>query len=241
MNRSRLFLLSLCTMLLAVMALSASAAQAEPNAKWLILDEDGTALDANDLHAAIEGTLENNHLILLTEILKLKVEILCTAIQLIGGAILGQGSVVGTVKLTGCKIVISGKESKPCVPHTKGAPAGTLESTHGHGLIVLHELSPTVRDELVLLLPETGNTIFTLEMGEACALGESLPIKGKFVVKDCQNAFLTHQVIHLIEEGPLSHLFIISDTPEHAVKVDGSVNVFLSGTHLNRPWSGMAG
>jgi len=92
-----------------------------------------------------------------------------------------------------------------------------------------------------LLEPSEGTFFMTLETGEECAIGEKIPILGKLYIKDCENRFEKHQVIHLIEEGPLSEMWVISKTAEHKVKLDGSALVSLTGAHAGLAWGAMPG
>lgn len=245
MIRTKLGLLGLCAVVLGVMAFSASAAQAEAGASWLILMANGEVLTGAQLPATIEGEIENSDASLLTEILKIPTKILCTAGTLTSAELIGTGSVKkgAKVKFTGCKTFLKGEATanELCLPHTKGTAGGTVETNAGHALIVLHTLEGGTKDELVEILPDEGETFATLEMNEACPIGEKVPIKGKFVVKDCEGKFLEHLVKHLIIEGPLTHLFAISDTAEHKSTIDGSAWIFLSGAHAGLKWGGMPG
>ncbi len=234
-------LLGLLVVMAALFAMTATAANAETNAKWLILDKDGTALDANNLHAAIGVSLENNDGSFLTKILGINVKILCTAMEVIGGALLGQGTIAeGRLKFFGCETFLNGVSSPACVPHTAGTAAGTIETKFLSGLLVLHLLEPSgVRDDLLKIFPSEGTVLAQLQMGATCPLGENISVNGTVFLKDCEAALLTHRVIHLFEQGPLTELWVLSKSKEHLESsLDGSGLLFLTGTHLNFSYSG---
>ena len=76
-------------------------------------------------------------------------------------------------------------------------------------------------------------------MGEECALGETVPLKGKLSLKDAE---LTELLIeHLFTQGPLTELWVLTNTAEHAVTIDGNANVMLSGAHEGVEWCGAPG
>lgn len=241
MIRTRLGLLGLCAVVLGVMAFSASAAQATVGAKWLILDPNGTVLDAANLPATIGGTIENEEASLLSKVLGIAVEILCKKGTLIGVSLEKEGSLTngGKVQFTGCSVDLNGTPNPACEPHSAGSPVGTVETLAGKGLAVLHELAGGVKHELTRIEPKEGETFVTINMGEECPIGELIPVRGKLFLKDCENAFLTHQVIHLVEEFPvLTDLWVLNKTAEHKATIDGSALIFLTGAHLNYLWGG---
>jgi hypothetical protein len=148
-------------------------------------------------------------------------------------------------------------ESKVCIPHTSGAPAGTLETNKLRGDLGLHFLlnakGEKIKDEKtgevilhgpIQLLPEVGEIYMTLELGSGeCAIGEKVPIIGTFYAHDVENksGIETHQVKHVIEEGPGTAVWVISKTEEHKVILDGSAVLFLNGADVGLKWGGMIG
>ncbi len=250
MTRSRVGILTLCAVVLGLMSFVTGIAQAEPGSIWLILDKDGTLLTTATLPATAQITLEAEDGALLTKILGIKVRILCTAAEAIGASLEKEGKITNgsKVKFTGCKTFLtpSGKaeeESKACSPHTKGAPAGTIETNKLLGLIVLHKLEPSgTKDELVLIHPSEGTAFVTFEMEATCPIGEKIPVNGDLLLQDCEKAFLKHQVIHLWVQGPLTELWVLNKNAEHLeTSLDGSVLAFLIGPHLNLSWGGDPG
>jgi len=104
------------------------------------------------------------------------------------------------------------------------------------------------------LEPEEGTTFVTIESSAECSFGSKIPVIGKFVFKDCSLRVKDKEgketgacipqgreerVTHLVEEGPLTELWVISKTEEHKSTIDGSANVFLTGkAHEGLKWSG---
>jgi hypothetical protein len=243
MIRSRLGVFAVLVLTLGVVASLAGIAEAEVGAKWLVLNKVGEAIDTAKLPVLLKAEIESlKKEILLTEILKIKVEKTCSAVEMVSMELVGEGKLKagGKLKFTGCRMILNGVESKACTPHTKGAPAGTLETNALKGELLLHKLEVGT-DSLILMEPSEGTTFMTLETSEECAIGEKIPILGKLYVKDCENAFGKHQVIHLIEEGPLTEAWVISKTEEHKMKLDGSALVSLTGAHAGLAWGAMPG
>jgi hypothetical protein len=235
MNRTRLGLLGLCAVVFGIMAFGASAAQAEAGGKWLILPvKNGTAVEAGSLPtnnlAILGATLENSHGILLTKVLGSLLHILCTAVQLIGVHLMGGGTLSnGKVQFTGCKTIINGTPAPECEVHSAGKPVGTVETEEGKGLLAL-VAGGGVRTKIT----PVGTNFVTLEMGEACPVGEKLPVKGTLYIKDCvAGAETKHLATHLIEEdGVNSTLTVLGNS----AKIDGSANVVLTGNHAGMEW-----
>lgn len=245
-SRQGLRALGLCALVLGLMTFASTAAHAEVGASWGYVFMGTLFQFGAALEPGLETALENNHGALLTTIGGVKVEILCTSITAVNMKLKAQGTVLGKLKFHGCKLKLNGVESKACEPHV-GANKGLIETVTLEGLIRLHLLGGGVRDETVLfkrdpIQPEKLEVMATVITGEECAIGEEIPIGGKFSVKDCQDTFLTHKLFHLAEAfAPLTHLWVISDTVEHAATLDGSVLVGLLAPHANLAWAGTPG
>lgn len=243
MSRSRLGLLGLCAVVLGVMAFSASAAQAEAGAKWLILSN-GIAKTGEELPSELIGSAENNDLSLLTKVVGIKVKILCTGFTLIGAKLQGAGSITPgfKIKLTGCLTALNEEYVPECEAHSPGQPNGTIISNELKALTVLHEPSVGVREGVLRIEPLAGVTIFPIVLGPLCPVGNNLPIIGKLYLKDCEGKFTTHLVKHLLEElKALTKMWAISETAEHVATLDGSFLFFLTGAHTGLAWGGMPG
>jgi len=238
--RSRLGLkaLGLCALLVGVMAITASAAQAE--GEW---DVGGKKLSTYSpaLEPEVAGKLENKMGTLLTNVNGLNIGVLCTAGTLTGVKLkAGDKTSNGFVTFTGCNVwEVSGStfvKELSCTVKTVGQANGTVQSEEGYGLVELHEDGSTVT--LIIPLKEVeGKPLFgTIEFG-ACALPEEMPVYGKLDVKDCENKATVSQPIHLIEEHSLSALYAINT--KHPVTLDGSAEVFLTGAHAGQSWAAL--
>jgi hypothetical protein len=229
MTRShRLKAMGLCLMMALGLLAFAGSAQATVGSKWMV---NGADITTNVLLPQVQITeIENKTASLLfTTGGGTKVEILCTNAELINVKLKAEGSLTeGSVKFSGCLTKLNGSTSGPCKPFT-GAESGVVKTEKGLGLIILHEGAG-----LTLIKPETGTLLATIELGEECSIGESVPVAGELVLKDA--AFTTEAAEHLIAEGPLTSLTALGQP----ATIDGSAWVKLVGTgHEGLKWSGL--
>lgn len=264
MIRSRFGLLGLCAVVFGVMAFGAAAAHAEVGAQWLLAE---LFKDANGevlvklipfLPATVELKKETTG-ILHSKISGTEVLFECEEIKAINAKLLPNGSIGekegavsgSKVRFSGCKTKLKGVESKPCEPNAGGTEPGVINTSSGHGLIVLHILKNEKgeeigKDELVKILPDSGETFATIEMGKECSIGTKVPVIGEAFLKDCLKQFLEHKLEHLVEvdgtvkEGGtgLTKLWVISKTTEHEATILGSAWAFLGGVHKGLHFSG---
>lgn len=243
MTRSRLGPLGLCAMVFVLMAFSASAAQATIGAKWLILKSAGvlkTEAEVNAGTASILGEAETTG-VLHTKIAGVAVLIECKKLATEKAFLLANGSIgesAGNVK--GSKMKFSECITKLNLVHTPLCDPlkGVISTVPLHALLELHELTGGVRDDLIRVLPDTGEDLGFIEMSEECSIGEKILIVGKVTLQDCENLALSHLAKHLMEIGPLTELWAISKTPEHVVTLLGSGFASLGGTGVGLLWSG---
>lgn len=248
-SRLRLKVLGLCALALGLMAIgTAGVAQAEPGAYWGYLDAQnklikfGPGLEPElgfEIEELKDPTDPGKHLVLLTEIFKQKIAILCGEL-LSDLKLKAEGLVLGLLTFHKCILKINGVTSVPCEP-SFGGSKGLIKTLELHGLILLHKLEPSgEKHDVVEFKPHVGsNAIAHIKLGEECAIGEEILLNGTFAFQDCQKEFLVHKVVHLWEEfAPLTKLWVISNTLEHKTTIDGSVNVFLTGAHAGLRWAG---
>lgn len=233
MTRSKLGLMGLCAVIFGVMAMSASSAQASLFT-WLYLKvEGGTATEVSGTEKiAVEGKIDSNDITLLTKEIGIKFAVTCTNFALTGVNLEKEGTLTpgGKVKFTGCEAYGKGslEEALGCKVHSAGQPAGTVESLEGKGALLLHEIKAGETELVTKIEPKEG-TVFATFLTEGCVLPESNPINGKLFLKDCQLMAELHLKEHLIEQGPLTSLWVGKDTAEHLeTSIDGSAWVFLS-------------
>jgi hypothetical protein len=239
MIRSRLGLkaLGLSAMLLGLMAFTASGAQAEATAAWMV---NGTNVNATLLPSIDISEIETGKASLLTKIAGATVTYTCTGAKLVGAKLEPEGKLTngGKVLFTGCETFVNGALSAVCVPKSSGKANGEIESLAGKGLIELN----AAKEPVTKISPSSGETFATILHGGECGLPESVPVKGKLVIKDCKKEGKVELVSHLIEQDTtLSHLFVISDTAEHAAIIDGSALTALTGAHAGLKFSGLPG
>jgi hypothetical protein len=209
------------------MAIGAGAAQAST---WMV---GGVNLAANAESAAVEGSLENNDGALLTTISSLAIKILCTSGTFENVKLKGTDTTSnGKVLFEGCEVYKdSNGEALHCGVHTSGSAAGIIKTTEGHGLVELHNNATNAPDELAtLVIPNNAESRFATLLTSGCTLPEVVPVFGSLALRDCEGKGEVEQATHLVVELPaLSHVFVISDTAEHAAKLVGSANVSLNG------------
>jgi hypothetical protein len=237
MIRSRLGLkaLVLSGLLLGLMAF-ASSAQAEVGANWRV---NGTNVNSTLLpELAVELENKTASLLFVTKG-GTHVEILCTAAGFAGGGgkLTTNGTItLGDVLFTGCVVLLNKVAAPKCHPHSPAKPELSQEilTENGEGLIILH--SGTVKDA-VLIKPDNVTGLFVnIALGETCAIGESVDVKGELFLEDClgEASFLEEKVTHLVREGPLFGLTALGQP----AKIIGSANITLAGAHKGLKWSG---
>jgi len=227
---SKMKLLGLCTLALAVMAISAGAAQAEKGAFWLV----NGAKISESLLPTLTGSQEGTGK-LLAKLGANEFHITCTGFNPIGAHLVEpNGSLLGQIEFTGCKFfqlnsgLTVATELPACEP-----VGGKVTTVEGKGLIVLN-----AGVQAVLLEPKVGTTFATVVSSAECAFGKEIKVGGKFAASDCENAFLTDKVKHLIVEyAPLTKLFI-NGNEANVAKIDGSAIAELSGTHKGLTFAG---
>jgi hypothetical protein len=242
MNRTKLGLLGLCAVALGLLAFSA-AAQATTGSKWLILNGKGELKEGSTLHAALQFKKDTT-MVMHTEILKIKVLFLCTEIKAVNALLQKDGTVakefnaegkpVGSkVLFSGCTTDLNGAASPECTPSDPEDGKGFVVTKLGHALATLHE-----GKDIVIVLPDSGTTFGTIVLPAGCPIGTSIPVIGQLALQDCENLALTHLVEHLFEGfDPLTKLFSISETAEHATTILGSAWAFLTGEHVGLKFS----
>jgi hypothetical protein len=240
MTRTKLGLLGLCAVMLGMMAMSASPAQASLF-KWLILNSAGTV--ASELKALLVSETDNVDLTLVTHLLGRLFWVTCTSVTLNGVnlEILGKLTTGGRVKFTGCEAYGNGALVQPlgCKVHSPGTAVGTIETNKIKGELLLHEGTLVMKVE-----PEVGESFVTLET-EGCIMPEATPIRGKFFIKDCLSEAAVHKVKHLIEDQKtLTKLWAGVHNEEHLLTTtEGSAWVKLAssadGPHVGLEWAGI--
>jgi len=234
-------LLCVCGAILVMTAFAgAQTAHAESGGKWFY---QGSELSGTlRLKIAASGAFS-----LLMEVIGRTVRVTCSAsaalnFELSAGGLFSLGL---QLRGTGCKLflgklnakgeVVEETESKACEPFT-GAEKGVITTDKLKGLLTLHTGGITT----AVIEPEVaGKALGTIHVGELCAVGEELPVFGKIFVKDSEAS--TELVTHSVEAGPLTSLYVVSDTAEHLLfKIDGKASASLTGTHSSGKWSGRA-
>jgi len=215
-------------------AIGVGSAQAETGAFWLV----NGAKISESLLPTLGGSQEGTGK-LLAKIGANEFHITCTGFNPIEAHLVEpNGSLLGKIEYTGCKFfqlnagLTVATELSACEP-LDGTKKGVILTVELKGLIVLN-----AGVQALLLEPKVGTTWFTYVSSAECAFGKQITVGGKLALKDCENAFLTDKVKHLLEEyGPLTTLFI-NGNAANVAKIDGSVIIELSGAHKGLTFAG---
>lgn len=202
--------------------------------------------DAKELSAGAQITkLTTAKATLKTKIAGVEVKLnTSTAPEFVGIKLSGEGKLAagGTVKFTGITTELNGKASAACTPlGTAGndSTLGTITSSKGSGGIVFHEGAGVTQ-----FLPETGTTLATLFFGEECSLPEKVALitkseTGKGLALTDPLGLGKELVEHEIAElSALTELWVISETAEHKVTLEGKAAVGLTSPHNGLKWKG---
>jgi hypothetical protein len=222
---------------LSLMAFGPTSAQAEVGAHWNV---NGSAISESLVNKGVvpETTLENSHGVLLGHALGKELNILCTSMRLEETRFRLEGSSVAKMRFAGCRITTNGGEVLPaCEPRNiigGVEERGVILTNLLDDLIILHE-GPESYDRFE---PAEGARLVSVLTTISCGFGESIPVLGRLIVKDSQLEGRVEKTTHLVEEGPLTQLWVISKTEEHLAHLDGTAEVFLTGEHAGLKWSG---
>jgi len=240
--RGKVFVL--CALVLGLMAVAASSAQAEVGSNWRVNGSNITTLEPELKIKEIEELKTapvGKHLVLLTKILGLLTHILCSAASLFGPTGTGapklqkEGKVSeGKVSFSGCATFLSGSTtaSAPCLPKTAGVN-DTIETNVAKGLLALVGGEGETKITSV-----SGGPLAVVESSEECAVGLKINIAGTLILKDCQKAIGTELVDHLVEMDNVNSTLTASG---QVATIDGSILVALKGAHEGLKWSGIPG
>jgi hypothetical protein len=226
--------LGVCGVVVGLVGVAIGLAQAESGAKWTVVE---VAVKAGVEISSLEGGTGT----LLTKVVGKNVEVSCTAVTAIGMNLESEGKVTegSKVKFTGCITNVEGIAQTACKPKSGGELLGTIVTNELKGLLVLHEEAGGKKIGLTRLEPKTGETFAAVELGEKCGIGETLPVRGKLFLKD--TALETTSREHLVTQGPLTDLWVLNKTAEHAASLDGSLKAALSEAHTAFEWGGTPG
>lgn len=242
MSQSKLTIriLGVCALVLALWGVVASGAQGA--ASWLVLE------GANIVEKG-EVTLEKDTTTVLhSKISGVSILLECPSIAFINAKLGAVGTIASgaKIKFSGCIVKLNGAVSAACEPNNGGTEKGVLVTKGLHFALALHILKNEKgeeigKDELLQVLPDEGETFWTTEMSKLCAIGTKVPVIGRLYFKDCENTFLVHNERHLLEEAPLSELFVISKTEEHKASLLGSWWAKVITNGVFRSFAGHAG
>jgi hypothetical protein len=245
MTRTKLGLLGLCAVVIGMMAMSASAAQGA-TLSWLILDSKKGV--ATELKADVTARENSAHVTLHEEIGGVAGAVTCNYLSLeeteleLGGKLTEGGKVI----FTGCGVYKKAPLSEPfpCTVKSPGVAVGRIETGELKGELVLHDLSGGGKQVLAKIQSKAGleGTIVTLRFeGAGCPLPESITVHGTLYLKDFHNQATVHKLDHLVEQGPLTSLYLGTHSANQlaVTKILGNALVYLFGFHIGLEWGAM--
>lgn len=235
----------LCAVVVGLTAvIMGGVAQAETGAKWTYINVFNGQLSTFNaaLSPRIQASMDSaSGSLEFTTGGGTKVAITCTGLTLEGNPSLGENGSIseGQATFTGCETFLNGALSKPCLPITSVTP-DLIRTNNFKGLLQLFNLIADPYDDVTLLIPtvkdKSGNSLaVTIQLGEECAIAESVPVTGILVVTDTvPSSTLTHLVTHLIQEVPTLRLLKALGQP---AKITGTANAFLGVGHGGIQWA----
>lgn len=223
MSRSRLGLISLCVVVLGLLAFAASSASA---AEWLILNSKGEVKTAAEMPVELAGEFDTPNGTLDTHLTGIHIEVQCTKATLLGMKLEGEGKITNGSKAKYESCTVPTPVGKICTVKSPGAAVGTITTKELKGQLQTNGE--------ILIEPKTGTVLAELVFeGAECTLPEGAQaINGVLWLRDCEGKPETHLVKHLIVESTAhGHtLFIGADTAEHLeTTVKGGGWIFLAG------------
>lgn len=242
-TRLGLKVLGLSALAMSVMAIAGTGvAHAETGACFGYLNGAELKCFSATLEAKVNFEFENKTATL--SIANLNFEILCTGTEFIeGGSLSANGSILlGRILLTGCiGLSVSPKLEKlaSCTPTDPVKGAGVIVSEKVTGLIILHTLANGEKEAFMKITPDTAETLVIMFLGEGCAVGEELLVKGSLDLVDSggRKSFEEHKLIHLFEESKALHLMKVGS---NLATLSATVQATLAVPHNALKWGGKA-
>jgi hypothetical protein len=238
MNRAVLKLLSLCVLVLGLVAFSATAAQAAGT--WMV---GGKNLTSTAQNTELVGTIDAPDGALLAKLGLNAVAFLCKAGQLINAKLEPEGAISEASKnakvvFSECTTVINGKEAAKCQPKATGKVAGTIETEEGSALLTEHSAG----DGVTVITPKVGATFAIFRMEASCAIGSEVEVFGKLALHDVgvelnADELETERQNHLVSEfAALTELTVANKESKSKATLDGMADIKTVG---GGNWSGL--
>jgi hypothetical protein len=232
----------LCAVMLGLMAVSVSVAQA---ASWDVNGVKDTLLatiQVKEIEELNPGVVTLRDVSLLAIILGAHVVFTCHKITLNGIATTTSGKLDhGDVTFSECLTFINGKPAPKCEAKSLGQPNGTILTLPLEGELVLESDGKKV----VLVRPlknangEPEEHIVSIATSEKCSLADEIPIVGTIALED--PGLESNTVNHLIKTNTTwTKVGVFNLEPANVATLSGSAITLLVGPHLGMPWKGLA-
>jgi len=226
-------ILAVCGLVLGMMAISASGAQA---GKWMVAGSNV----AGELTVGAAVELEGGSATLLSTSGGNAIAITCTTAT-VTSAVVTVGTITGTVNFSGCTTKINGTLQASCEPKNQPvATGGTITAVLHSGVAYAKALGT----ETKILKEGKEETVFVFATFKfSCvSLPSTVKVTGTGWLEDCNNEFETEKVTHLVQEAMVPALALGGLLfGANAAEIDGSANVaFNDATHKGLKFSGLA-
>jgi hypothetical protein len=230
-------LLGLCALVVGLMAVSASAAQAA--GFWDVNGVKDTLLATIQVKEIEElnppaDTLRD--VSLLANILGSHVVFRCHKVALTGIATSTGGLLDhGDITFSECVTLLNTVPAPKCEAKSAGQPNGTILTLQLEGELALEPDGKKV----IIIRPLASEHILTVATGPKCSFGEEVPVVGTLVLTDPE--LEVNKANHLlVPNATWTKLGFFDLTAGNVATANGSVIALLVGAHLNMSWRGLA-
>jgi hypothetical protein len=235
-------ILGLCALVVGLMAVSVSAAQA---ASWDVNGVKDTLLatiQVKEIEELNPGVVTLRDVSLSATILGGAVQFTCHTIVLNGVATSTSGLLDhGDVTFSNCATFLNGVAAPKCEAKTAGQAVGTILSKQGEGNLALEGDGKKV----VLIRPlknaknEPVEEFLTIATGAKCSFGEEIPVVGTLALTDPELEI--NKAEHLITPNlTWTKIGVFNLEAGNAATINGSAITLLTGAHSGMSWKGLA-
>jgi hypothetical protein len=229
-------ILGLCALVVGLMAVSVSAAQAA--GFWDVNGVKDTLLatiQVTEIEELNPPTVTLRDVSLLATILGGHVVFACHKIELNGIATSTGGTLDhGDVTFKECDTFLNGALAPKCPAKSAGQPTGTILTLQLKGEL----FKEADGKKVILLIGLKEEHIVTIETGLKCSFGDSIPVVGTLALTD--PALETSSVTHLIVANPTwTKLGVFDLQAGNVATLNGSAITLLVGNHLDQKWNGL--
>jgi hypothetical protein len=167
---------------------------------------------------------------ILSVIVGIHYEILCTSVDVTGGHLKAPNLILGELTFLGCTAYTNNLNHMSASTNCKPISGEILTSE------VLGELK--AGENNVVFSPKAGTTFATIKSSAKCAVGENVPVEGVFAVEDIGGiaGLEEDKAEHVVEENAAKSTLRALGEPAVIV---GHPGFKLAGAHNGQGWAGL--